>query len=90
MQTRVKIIIAQFTGCSKGQRVLLPDVTQCLTRYTMVKYTKGNTYTPRKHKVSAIMRGITVKLILYSSGNMEGEKERKKKKKGKSKQISET
>lgn len=60
MQTRLKIITAQFTGCSKGQRVLLPDVSHCLTRYTMVKYTKGNTYPARKHKVSAIMRGIIV------------------------------
>lgn len=37
----------------------------------MGKYTKGNTYTPLKHKVSDIMGGITVKLIPYSSGNVE-------------------
>lgn len=37
----------------------------------MVKDTKGNTYTPLKHKVSAIMGSITLKFVPYSSGNME-------------------
>lgn len=65
----MRLITAQFTGCSRGQKGLLPHSTQHLTRYTMAKYAKGNTYAPLKHKVSAITGGITVKLIPHSSGN---------------------
>lgn len=52
-------------------RSIFPHGTQHVKRYTMVKYTKGNTYTPLKHKVSTIMGGITVKFIPYSSGNVQ-------------------